>query len=196
MAEGDMYRRATPPALRLLRRRLDQIADRGIDRVRVALRGETVELSWESRQALLEECREFDWREGSPIAENLRTVVDAFEAVGTSRPVELGPEKTTLRMVLQSWGGEMPTDLRELLNALEADLGASADEMPPELRELLNALGGEVGGTVVIETASELLELLGTLEAHLGDTADEVPEFRETLKVLEADLDDAAGKST
>lgn len=140
--------------------RSNRMADRGIDRVRVALSGETVELSWESRQALLQECREFDWREGSPIVERLRTVADAFERAGTSRPVELGPEKRTLRMVLQSLESsgpdEMPSDLLALLNALEADLddGSDVAELPTDLGELLNAvrwLEDRVGQEIRVE---------------------------------------------
>jgi hypothetical protein len=56
------------------------VTERGIDRVRIALSCETVTIPWESRQALLDRLRR---------VESLTGVVEAFEAVGTSRPVEL-----------------------------------------------------------------------------------------------------------
>ena len=78
-------------------------------------------LRWKSRKALLAELR--------PI-EAMREVVAAFEAVGTSRPVELTTEqKLDLHAVLTGWaqetdGGNMalPKGIRELSDALADDL--------------------------------------------------------------------------
>ena len=56
------------------------MAERSIARVRIALSGETVELPWASREALLDQLRALD---------AMRPVVDLFKAVGMSRPVAL-----------------------------------------------------------------------------------------------------------
>ena len=59
---------------------------------------ETVTFPWNSRQALLDRLR------GD---ESLRSVVDAFEAVGVSRPVTLsGEERAALRDAIRMWADE------------------------------------------------------------------------------------------
>ena len=72
--------------------------ERGIDRVQVGLSRETVTISWKSREVLLDRIRG---------VESLRSVVDAFEAVGVSRPVTLSDEeKDALREAIRMWGEE------------------------------------------------------------------------------------------
>jgi hypothetical protein len=92
---------------------------RGIDRVEVALESETVVIPWTSQQALLERLRP---------NESTRGVVDAFEAVGTSRPVRLrADEKDALREAIRLWAEEnggydgLPEGIAELRIALVDD---------------------------------------------------------------------------
>ncbi len=69
---------------------------RSIDRVRIALSRKTVNLPWESRQALLGQCRHLD---------SLSGVCKAFDEVGTSVPVRLTREqKGALIEVIEMWG--------------------------------------------------------------------------------------------
>jgi hypothetical protein len=94
------------------------VAERSIHRVRVTLGGETVELPRASRDALLEQLRPLD---------SMTPVIHAFEAVGTSRPVELSREqKVALLQAIKVWGreveGGLPEGLFELRNALHNDL--------------------------------------------------------------------------
>ena len=74
------------------------MGERSIDHVQIALSRETIAIPWESRQALLAKLR--------PI-EAMREVVLAFEAVGTTRPVELTAEQKddlhAVRAGLRRW---------------------------------------------------------------------------------------------
>jgi hypothetical protein len=91
------------------------------DRVRIALGRGIVELPWTSRAALLDEIRNL---------ESAKPIVDAFEAVGTSRPITLTPEQKGLLIeLIESWGTQtrfgpkgLPEGLFELRNALHDDL--------------------------------------------------------------------------
>jgi hypothetical protein len=92
------------------------MGERAIDRVQVGLSRETVTISWDARQALLERLRR---------VESLRSVVDAFEAVGVSRPVALSPEeKDALSEAIRVWAEEaggyadLPEGIEQLRLAL------------------------------------------------------------------------------
>jgi hypothetical protein len=95
-------------------------AERRIDRVTVALaRGEPVAIPWASREALLKR-----------LPESMRTVRDAFTAVGTSAPVSLTPEqRAELLDAIQSWvtqDDEVPEGIVALRDALAEDLADHA----------------------------------------------------------------------
>ena len=84
-------------------------------------------LPWPSRHALVDQIGRSD---------SLQRVRVAFEAVGTSRPVELAPdEKDALVHVIETWGGEvdgwsekgLPAGILELRNALYDDLHDSRE---------------------------------------------------------------------
>jgi hypothetical protein len=67
-----------------------------LDRVRVDVSGEIVQITWDERDVLLEELA---W-----VAET-KTIRVKFEAVGASRPVELdAEERAGLRTALDDWG--------------------------------------------------------------------------------------------
>ena len=67
-----------------------------LDRVRVDVAGEIVEITWDERDTLLEELA---------FAEGTKPIRERFEAVGESRPVELDvQERTRLRVALDNWG--------------------------------------------------------------------------------------------
>jgi hypothetical protein len=91
---------------------------RSNERVTIATSRRWVRIPWASRQALLERVKGFT--RGKPI-------VDAFEAVGTSRPVELEPiDKHTLQAVIRFWMEEaslegLPEGIDDLRNALIDD---------------------------------------------------------------------------
>jgi hypothetical protein len=97
------------------------VTERHNDRVRIALGRGIVELPWASRVALLDEIRN---------RESAKPIVDAFEAVGTSRPVTLTLEqKDQLVDLIESWDTQterglkgLPEGLFELRNALHDDL--------------------------------------------------------------------------
>jgi len=97
------------------------VAERTIDRARIALSRDTVALPWSSRQALLERLRR---------VESMADVVHEFEAVGTSRAVELMSEqKDELVGVIAVWADEvegdysgLPAGVAELWHALHDDL--------------------------------------------------------------------------
>ena len=96
------------------------MAERSIYRVRIALSEETMELRWKTREALLAELR--------PI-ESMREVVLAFEAVGTSRAVELTAEQKALYAALGGWAQEtdggytaLPEGILELSTGLQDEL--------------------------------------------------------------------------
>jgi hypothetical protein len=97
------------------------VRERHNDRVRIALGRGIVELPWASRAALLNEIRNL---------ESAKPIVDAFEAVGTSRPITLAPEQKGLLIeLIESWGTYtrfalkgLPEGPFELRNVLHDDL--------------------------------------------------------------------------
>jgi hypothetical protein len=94
------------------------IKPRRIQHFQVALSRNTVELPWTSRAPLLDRLREHD--AGLP-------VVLAFEAVGSTHPVQLQPAgKRVLLQVVEAWYAEvttkgLPDGVWELRNELLAD---------------------------------------------------------------------------
>ena len=67
-----------------------------LDRVRVEVAGEIIEITWDDRDVLLEELA---------FAEGTKSIRERFEAVGASRPVELDWEqRARLRAALDDWG--------------------------------------------------------------------------------------------
>jgi len=67
-----------------------------LDRVRVDVAREIVEISWDERDVLLEELA---------FAVDTKPIRVKFEAVGASRPVELDAEqRARLRTALDDWG--------------------------------------------------------------------------------------------
>jgi hypothetical protein len=97
------------------------VTERHNDRVRLALGRGILEVPWALRVALLNEIRNYD---------SAKPIVEAFEAVGTSRPVTLTLEqKDLLVSLIESWGTRtesglrgLPEGLFELRNALHDDL--------------------------------------------------------------------------
>ena len=96
------------------------MAPRSLDRVQIPLSRGTIELPWESRQDLLEESRR---------VAGMHPMRDAFEAVGTSRPVVLTREdKVGIVEVIRLWAdeieglGNLPEGINELRDALRDDL--------------------------------------------------------------------------
>jgi hypothetical protein len=83
-----------------------------LDRVTVALGDREVIVSWNTREALMAQMQDFD-------ATELR---EAFDAVGATRPVELGPsQRDALLQLLEAWSRDedpMPKELVELRDAL------------------------------------------------------------------------------
>jgi hypothetical protein len=69
-----------------------------LDRVRVDVAGEIIEITWDERDTLLEELA---------FAEGTKPIRERFEAVGASRPVELdAEERARLRTALDDWGDD------------------------------------------------------------------------------------------
>ena len=95
---------------------------RANDRVMVATSRDVVVLPWRSRQALLAQIRRID---------AARSAVEAFEAVGTSRPVRLDTDaKRALVDSIGAWVDEvgargLPRGMWQLRNALAEDLDDS-----------------------------------------------------------------------
>ncbi len=91
---------------------------RHIDRVRIPLSRGTIALPWASRQALLDQFRRIP---------EMRPVLDAFEAAGTSQPVALTQEqKGELLGIIMSWASEdgykgLPEGIVALVKALRDD---------------------------------------------------------------------------
>jgi hypothetical protein len=88
-----------------------------LDRVQVAVAGEIVEIARDERDTLLRKLRS---------VAGCETIVQRFEAVGASRPVELDDEqRSRLRVTLELWGvSVLPDGLARLLVALvRADPG-------------------------------------------------------------------------
>jgi hypothetical protein len=86
-----------------------------LDRVRVDVAGEIVEISWHERDMLLQEL---SFVAGS------KTIREKFEAVGASRPVELDEmERPHLRAALEDWERDIvqPGGIERLHAALERD---------------------------------------------------------------------------
>jgi hypothetical protein len=86
-----------------------------LDRVHVNLAGEIVVITWDERDVLLEELA---------FAEGTKPIRERFEAVGTSRAVELGAEqRARLRVALDAWGEDrlQPDGIARLHAALRAD---------------------------------------------------------------------------
>jgi hypothetical protein len=88
------------------------------ERVKIATSRTTIELSWKSREALLHEIRHL---------ESARGIIDAFEAVGTSRPVPLTRhDQSVLFEVINQWA-----------------LGVNVDGLPSGIWALRCALADE-----------------------------------------------------
>lgn len=90
-----------------------------LDRVRVQVADETVEITWDEREALLTRLRDTHKRE---------TIVAKFNAVMATRAVVLNPdEQEPVRAVLRLWDQDehgLPDGLVGLLSALvRADPG-------------------------------------------------------------------------
>jgi hypothetical protein len=85
-----------------------------LDKVRVDVAGELVEITWHERDQLLDELA---------FVPGSKTIREHFEAVGASRPVELDAEqRRLLSMALEEWGAHgdvRPDGLERLLEALE-----------------------------------------------------------------------------
>jgi hypothetical protein len=80
-----------------------------LDQVHVDVAGDIVEIAWAERDWLLEKIRGVD---------GFETIVQKFDAVGASRPVDLDfDERARLRAPLEFWG-ELPDGLVRLLDAL------------------------------------------------------------------------------
>src|SRR6266571_9286465 len=93
-----------------------------LDRVRVDVPGETIEITWDERDTLLEQLRS---------DAGCASIIKAFEAVGASRPVELDDkQRARLRVALELWGiAVIPDGLARLLIALvRADPGGHVGE--------------------------------------------------------------------
>lgn len=103
-------------------RRLRFVPER-LDRVAIATSRDVIELSWASRDSLLHEIRN--------LGENAKPIRGAFEAVGSSRPVELSHgEQTTLFRAIELWADSV---------TLEA--------LPPGIWRLRCALADELDDT-------------------------------------------------
>ena len=88
-----------------------------LHKVKVDVKGNIVEITWDERDTLLNKLR---------IVAGCQKVVQRFEAVGASRPVELNDDRRSrLRVTLELWGvSVLPDGLARLLVALvQADPG-------------------------------------------------------------------------
>ena len=81
---------------------------RRLDRVQVNVAGNAVEITWDERDTLLGKLR---------VLAGCEAIVQNFEAVGASRPVELDDEqRSRLRLTLELWGvSVLPDGLTHLL---------------------------------------------------------------------------------
>ena len=85
------------------------------ERVLIVTSRATIEFSWKAREALLHEIRHL---------ESARGIIDAFAAVGTSRPVPLSrPDEALLLEAINQWS-----------------VGVTVDGLPPGIWELRCAL--------------------------------------------------------
>jgi hypothetical protein len=89
-----------------------------LDRVRIDVAGDVVEITWHERDVLLHELA------AAPGSKDIRV---KFEAVGASRPVELNEgDRSRLRSALDDWGSDrlQPEGIGRLHAALaRADQG-------------------------------------------------------------------------
>jgi hypothetical protein len=87
------------------------------ERVEITTGRESVEISWDERQELLDRIRQ---------AANATVLGGKFEDVGTSRPVELeGDEVDLLDTIVGGWkqeAGELSEGIRRLREMLQAEL--------------------------------------------------------------------------
>jgi hypothetical protein len=91
---------------------------RRVERVQIQTEAGPVEIPWRLRQMLLGRLRDLEDAGG---------VVSAFEAVGTSRPVELSDGQKLL-----------------VLKVIEADMLDNGSSLPPGIRDLRDALTAEL----------------------------------------------------
>jgi hypothetical protein len=95
--------------------------DRHIDTVRVSLSRGIVEIPWTSRTALLGQIRSLD---------SAKPIIDAFEAVGVSRPLALTREQKGLLVEsIDFWGNQTDGGLRELPEGLSVLRNALHDDL-------------------------------------------------------------------
>jgi hypothetical protein len=94
--------------------------------VTVATSVDHIEISWNARQELVNRLRRLDGG---------KSIVDAFEAAGTTRPVKLARlnDKHLLLTVIEAWGNEIgydafPQGIFALRNALHDDLDLAHTE--------------------------------------------------------------------
>ena len=81
-----------------------------LDRVRINVQWEIVEIAWAERDWLLKKIA---------VVSGFESIVAKFEAVGASRPVELDfDERARLRAPLEFWEHELTEGLVRLLDAL------------------------------------------------------------------------------
>ena len=81
-----------------------------LDQVRVDVAGHVVEIAWAERDWLLAKI--------AAVA-GFESIIEKFEAVGESRPVELNfDERARLSAPLEFWEHELPDGLVRLLEAL------------------------------------------------------------------------------
>jgi hypothetical protein len=88
-----------------------------LDRVRIDVAGEIVEITCDERDILLKELA---------FAEGTKAIRERFEAVGASRPVELDDDdRARLRKALDDWGSDrlQPNGIARLHAALRVDAG-------------------------------------------------------------------------
>jgi hypothetical protein len=102
------------------------------ERVQIVTSRATVELSWKAREALLHEVRHL---------QSARGVIDAFEAVGTRRPVPLTRnDEGVLLEAIEQWSvgvtvGGLPDGIWDLRCALADDLHDTPDSEEGPARE-------------------------------------------------------------
>jgi hypothetical protein len=79
-------------------RRLPGLEASRLDRVRIDVAGDIVEITWDERDVLLQELA---------AAPGTKVIRVKFEAVGASRPVELDEgDRSQLRRALDDWGSD------------------------------------------------------------------------------------------
>ena len=96
-----------------------------LNRVQVDVAGEIIPITWHERDALLANLR---------TVAGCETIVENFEAVGASRPVDLDDEqRSRLRVTLELWGvSVLPEGLARLLVALVRADPAGQGALDPE----------------------------------------------------------------